>query len=53
MLDKTPEQWRAEAEGWKALGATHFSINTMNSGLTSPGAHIEAIGRIKEALADV
>ena len=53
MEDKSPEQWRAEAEGWKKLGATHYSVNTMNSGLTSPQAHIEAIGRIKEALAGI
>ena len=53
MEDKTPEQWRAEAQGWKKLGATHFSVNTMNSGLASPPAHIEAIGRIKAALADI
>ena len=53
MEDKTPEQWRAEAQGWKKLGATHFSVNTMNSGLASPQAHIEAIGRIKAALADI
>ena len=53
MEDKSPEQWRAEAQGWKTLGATHYSINTMNSGLDSPQAHIEAIGRIMEALADI
>ena len=50
--DKTPEQWRAEAAGWKALGATHFSVNTMGAGLDSPRAHIACIERVKNALTD-
>ena len=37
----------------RGLEATHYSINPMNSGLDSPQAHIEAIGRIKEALAGI
>ena len=53
MGDETPEQWRAHAEGWKSLGATHYSVNTMNSGLASPQDHIDAIGRIREALAGI
>ena len=32
---------------WKALGATHISFNTMNSGLTSPKDLIESITRFK------
>ena len=53
VLDKTPEQWRAHAAGWKKLGATHYSVNTMGMGLSSPRAHIESIERIKTALADI
>ena len=53
VLDKTPEQWRAHASGWKKLGATHYSVNTMGSGLATPQAHIESIERIKAALADI
>ena len=53
VLDKTPEQWRSHAAGWKKLGATHYSVNTMNSGLATPQAHIESIARIKDALADI
>jgi probable F420-dependent oxidoreductase len=33
---------------WRALGATHVSVNTMNAGLASPGGHIEAIARAFE-----
>jgi probable F420-dependent oxidoreductase len=53
ILDKTPEQWAEHAAGWKKLGATHYSVNTMGAGLKSPAAHIDAIERIKNALSDV
>jgi probable F420-dependent oxidoreductase len=42
----TPDDWRAEAEERKALGATHVSIQTMRGGFDGPGAHV---GRIREA----
>ena len=32
-----------EITGWKRLGATHLSVNTMNSGMKFPGDHIKAI----------
>ena len=32
-----------EIAGWKRLGATHLSVNTMNSGMKFPGDHIKAI----------
>ena len=35
---------------WEAAGVTHLSLNTMNSGLSTPADHIEAIRRFKEAL---
>ncbi len=38
-------------EGWKKLGATHVSYNTMGAGLASPQAHIGAITEFKK-LAD-
>ena len=38
-------------EGWKKLGATHVSYNTMGAGLASPQAHIDAIREFKK-LAD-
>ena len=38
-------------EGWKKLGASHVSYNTMGAGLASPQAHIHAIEEFKK-LAD-
>lgn len=46
----TPEQWRADADEWRALGATHFDVNTMGAGLQGPKAHIERLRQIKEAI---
>lgn len=43
----TAEDWHKQAQEWRALGATHLSVNTMNAGLKSTDAHIE---RLKEAL---
>ena len=43
-----PDSWLATVESWQKLGATHLSINTMNSGLAT-AAHIDAIRRFREA----
>jgi probable F420-dependent oxidoreductase len=53
IADGTPDDWRQAAAGWQALGATHLGVNTMNAGLASPQAHIEAIRRFKDAVADL
>ena len=46
---RTPEDgWGAALEGWRELGATHVSFNTMSAGLASPQGHIDAIRRFKE-----
>ena len=45
----TPEEWARAASDWEGLGATHVSVNTMNAGLATPGQHIEALRRFKEA----
>ena len=37
---------------WDAASVTHLSLNTMNSGLSTPSDHIDAIRRFKEALAE-
>ena len=42
--------WAASAEGWRALGATHLSLNTMGMGLASPQGHIDSLRRAKDAL---
>lgn len=45
-----PEEWVERAEAWRALGATHLSVNTMGGGFTSPQQHIDAVRRFKEAM---
>ncbi len=55
-----PEAWRAAAETWRKLGATHFSMRAMNTGaalmgetppgFTSPRQHIEALEPFAAAL---
>lgn len=47
----TPDDWRRAAEEWRALGATHLSVATMRAGLATPDAHLDAVRRVKEALA--
>lgn len=44
------DEWVRQTDGWRDLGATHISINTMGAGFKSPGEHIEAIRRYKEAV---
>jgi probable F420-dependent oxidoreductase len=44
------DEWVRQTEGWRKLGATHISINTMGAGFTSPDRHLEAIRRYKEAV---
>jgi probable F420-dependent oxidoreductase len=42
----TPEsEWGAALDGWRDIGATHVSFNTMNVQLASPQDHIDAIRR--------
>ena len=53
VANRSPEEWVKEVAAWKELGATHISVNTMKAGLSSPSDHIEAIGRFKEAMAEV
>ncbi len=44
------DEWVRQSEGWRDLGATHISINTMGAGFKSPRDHIDAISRYKEAI---
>jgi probable F420-dependent oxidoreductase len=46
----TPDDWRAAAEEWRGLGATHLSLVTMRGGLDADG-HIERIRTAFETLA--
>ena len=45
----TADDWAAEVEAWRAIGATHLGVNTMGAGLSSPADHIDALRRFKEA----
>jgi len=45
-----PAEWVQRAREWRDLGATHLSVNTMNSGLASPRDHIDAALKMKQAL---
>ena len=43
-LGAVPERdWRAYADGWRELGATHLCVNTMNLGLTQPADHAKVL----------
>jgi probable F420-dependent oxidoreductase len=44
------DQWAGYAGAWRALGATHLGVNTMNAGLTSPADHIDMLRRVIESL---
>ena len=46
-----PDEWRRQVEEWRKLGATHLGVNTMQAGLPNPRAHIDAIRRLREAVA--
>ncbi|MEO7001769.1 MAG: LLM class F420-dependent oxidoreductase [Ktedonobacterales bacterium] len=50
-VGQVPEgQWASYADAWRALGATHLGVNTMNAGLTSPHEHIAMLRRVKASL---
>jgi probable F420-dependent oxidoreductase len=45
----SPDEWAESARGWRELGATHLSFNTMGAGYSSPQQHVDAIRRFIEA----
>ena len=50
-IAQVPEdRWAGFADAWRALGATHLSVNTMGAGLASLRDHVEALRRVKEAV---
>jgi len=49
--DPPDQSVRAVAE-WAALGGTHVSVATMRAGLATPQAHITAIRRVRDTLAN-
>jgi len=52
VAEGSPDEWRAKADEWRQLGATHISVVTMGAGFdTSPDAHLERLREAKAALA--
>ncbi len=50
-IAQVPEdRWVGFADAWRALGATHLSVNTMGADLASLRDHVEALRRVKEAV---
>jgi probable F420-dependent oxidoreductase len=43
-----PDHWARTAEAFARWPISHLGLNTMNAGLTTPDAHIEAIQRFRE-----
>ncbi len=39
------ERWHSVLEGWRSVGATHMTLNTMGNGFATPCAHLDAITR--------
>ncbi len=50
VKDRPDDQWQAYLDAWRALGATHISVNTMGAGLETPREHIETLRRAAEVL---
>jgi probable F420-dependent oxidoreductase len=48
--DGDAETWRAEAEKWAALGATHMSVETYAHEPIAPARHIERVAEVAEAV---
>jgi probable F420-dependent oxidoreductase len=46
----TPDDWRREADEWRARGATHLSVKTIRGGHIGPDAQIARIAAASEAL---
>ena len=44
----SPEDWADAVAEWGTYGATHITLNTMNSGYETPEQHIEAISQFRE-----
>ncbi len=45
-----PDDWLAEVQAWRSLGATHLCIETRRAGLGSLEEHINAFRRLKETV---
>lgn len=48
-----PERWRAHAQKWQQLGATHLAIATHNAGPTDVDGHLARIAEYQAAVVDL
>jgi probable F420-dependent oxidoreductase len=48
-----PERWRAHAQKWQELGATHLAIATHNAGPTDVDGHLARIAEYQAAVAEL
>jgi probable F420-dependent oxidoreductase len=44
------EAWRKSLDAWAAENASHFTVNTMGSGFTSPEEHLRALRHFAETM---
>jgi probable F420-dependent oxidoreductase len=51
VAEGSPDDWRATAEEWRDLGATHITLVSSGAGLQSPDQHLARLGEGREALA--
>lgn len=49
VRDGAPETLVATLDGWRHIGASHASVNTMGCGFTQPDQHLQALRRFAEA----
>jgi alkanesulfonate monooxygenase SsuD/methylene tetrahydromethanopterin reductase-like flavin-dependent oxidoreductase (luciferase family) len=49
----TPDDWKREADEWRARGATQLTLNTMGAGLHGPDPHVERLRQAIHALSGV
>lgn len=50
LPDVPPERWADHAAAWLAMGATHLTVSTMGTGLTSVTQHVDALAKVRAAL---
>jgi probable F420-dependent oxidoreductase len=43
-------EWRALLDAWQGVGATHFTVNTMGCGFTTPDQHVDALRHFAERI---
>lgn len=46
----TPDEWRKTVEDWRALGATHLTVNTMGGNLGGADGHIRRLREVRQVL---